>query len=151
MKKLVSAHNPKTAVSLIAEFEGCRLKAYKCPANVWTIGYGHTKGVKQGDTITKEQAIELLEEDIVKFHNELASLVKVPLGPNQYIALMSFIYNFGLTKCKGYSLFKELNQGNYIKAASKLPDYRSPGTPYENGLLRRRFREQELFLKDEDV
>ena len=51
-------------VSLIKSFEGCRLKAYKCPAGVWTIGYGHTAGVKEGDTITQEQADEYLRNDL---------------------------------------------------------------------------------------
>ena len=54
-------------VSLIKSFEGCRLKAYKCPAGVWTIGYGHTSGVKEGDTITQEQADEYLRNVLAKY------------------------------------------------------------------------------------
>ena len=54
-------------IELIKQFEGCRLKAYKCPAGVWTIGYGHTKGVTEGMTITEEEAEDLLKKDIVNF------------------------------------------------------------------------------------
>lgn len=151
MKQSVLSYDPRDAIDLITEHEGCRLKAYKDPLGIWTIGYGHTSGVKPGDSITKEEARILLMEDISKFHEELATLVKVPVGPNQFIALMDFLYNFGCTKCRGYSLFKELNKGHYKIAASKFPDYRNPGSSIEEGLLKRRLKEQELFLRDENV
>ena len=54
-------------VSLIKQFEGCRLIAYKCPAGVWTIGYGHTAGVKEGDCITQETAEAYLRDDLSKY------------------------------------------------------------------------------------
>ena len=54
-------------LSLIKKFEGCKLKAYKCSAGVWTIGYGHTEGVKEGDTCIQEEAEKLLRGDIFKF------------------------------------------------------------------------------------
>ena len=57
----------KEGIDLIKKFEGCKLTAYKCPAGVWTIGYGHTKGVKKGQKITKEEAEELLKQDLQKF------------------------------------------------------------------------------------
>ena len=82
-------------IDLIKKFEGCKLKAYKCPAGKWTIGYGHTLGVKQGDRITKEQAEKLLNEDVkgvIEFLNKL----KLRLNPNQFEALVSFIYNIGV-------------------------------------------------------
>ena len=57
----------KKGIDLIKRFEGCRLKAYKCPAGVWTIGYGHTSGVKQGDTISQQQADSWLRYDLRVF------------------------------------------------------------------------------------
>ena len=56
-------------INKIIEFEGCKLQAYKCPAGVWTIGVGHTKGVKQGQTITKAQAMTLLKGDLLPCEN----------------------------------------------------------------------------------
>lgn len=151
MKQSVLNYDPKDAIPLIIEHEGCKLNAYKDPLGIWTIGYGHTSGVKPGDSITREEAITYLKQDIEQFHKELNNLVKVPIGPNQFIALMDFLYNFGCTKCQGYSLFKELNKGNYKVAASWFPAYRNKGSSIEKGLLKRRLTEQALFLKDEDV
>ncbi len=149
MKKAVIEYNPTDAVPFISSYEGCKLKAYKDAFGVWTIGYGHTKDVLPTDVISQDQAIMLLYEDITTFHDELISLVKVSIGPNQFIALMSFLYNFGLTKCKTYSLFEELNKKNYLQAARKFPDYRNPGSKIEHGLLKRRLAELQLFLEDE--
>ena len=56
----------QNGIDLIKKFEGCRLKAYKCPANVWTIGYGHTKGVEPYEIITLAEAEELLRKDLEK-------------------------------------------------------------------------------------
>ena len=86
-------------VELIAKYEGCRLEAYKCPAGVWTIGYGHTAGVTQGQTLpSKEAAKTLLKEDLKKYGGYVNSCVKkgmiaFPINQNQFDALTSFCYN----------------------------------------------------------
>ena len=149
MKQMVVNYDPTEAIPFIELYEGLRLDAYKDPLGIWTIGFGHTKGVKPGDKITRQMALAYLSQDIINFHDDLINLVKVPVGPNQFIALMSFIYNFGLTKCRTYSLFEELNKKNYLQAARKFPDYRNPGSKIETGLLKRRLAELQLFLKDE--
>jgi lysozyme len=82
------------AIDLIKEFEDLRLEAYLCPAGVWTIGWGHTKGVKPGMKITEEQAEELLEEDMQEAIRVVERL-NVDLSDNQYNALVSFVFNIG--------------------------------------------------------
>ena len=77
-------------VNLIKHFEGCRLEAYKCPAGVWTVGYGHTKGVKEGDAIEQEAAEAFLIEDLESFEQAVTRLVEVPLTQQQFDALVSW-------------------------------------------------------------
>ena len=86
----------KTGLNLIKKYEGCRLTAYKCPAGVWTIGYGHTEGVKAGMTITQEQAETFLVSDMVKYERKVNKYqAKYNFNQNQYDALVSFAYNVG--------------------------------------------------------
>lgn len=82
------------AIELIKGFEKLYLEAYLCPAGVWTIGWGHTKGVKPGMKITEEQAEELLEEDMQEAIRVVERL-NVDLSDNQYNALVSFVFNIG--------------------------------------------------------
>lgn len=87
-------HSIDKATKLIKEFESLRLQAYLCPAKVWTIGWGHTKGVKKGMKITEEQAEELLREDMQEAIDVVDKL-GVDLSENQYNALVSFVFNIG--------------------------------------------------------
>ena len=64
-------------IDLIKHFEGCETKAYQCSANVWTVGYGHTRGVREGDEITKDKAEYLLLEDLKHFEDYVDRLVEV--------------------------------------------------------------------------
>jgi lysozyme len=139
------SYNSELALDFIAQAEGFESKAYKCPAGIWTIGYGHTAGVKQGDTISKEKAKELLKEDLVQFKKEASSLVRVPVTEGMFIAIMSFVYNFGITKCKQYPLFADLNNKNYDSFANRMVKYVNPGSKFEDGLRTRRYKEQALF------
>lgn len=82
-------------LSLIKSFEGLRLQTYQDSVGVWTIGYGATRGVKTGMSITKEQAERMLLNDVQRFEPEVLRLVKVPLNQNQWDTLMSFTYNLG--------------------------------------------------------
>ena len=84
------------AIAIIKNYEGCRLTAYKCPAGVYTIGYGHTKGVKKNDKITQEKAEEYLEADIVRFMKNVDKYDKIyHFTNNEYCALLSFAFNLG--------------------------------------------------------
>ena len=107
-------------LALIKEFEGCKLDAYKCPANIWTIGVGHTKGVKEGDRITESQALDLLREDMRWVENAIDKHVTAHLNQNQYDALASFIFNCGEFAFYSSTLLKKLNAGDYEGASNEF-------------------------------
>lgn len=132
-------------IDLIKKFEGCRLEAYKCPAGIWTIGYGHTKGVKDGMIITQEQAEEFLREDLRIFEQTVESCVKVPLSQNQFDALVSFCYNCGSGALRTSTLLRLLNEGNYSSAADQFLRWNKAGGKVLVGLTRRREEEREMF------
>ena len=98
---------------LIARFEGLRLKAYKCPAGIWTIAFGATtfngKRVTEGLVITKEQAYEQLERDLAVFENGVGRLVSKPINQDQFDALVSFSFNLGLGNLVRSSVLKKVN------------------------------------------
>ena len=105
--------------TIIKRFEGCRLKAYKCPAGVWTIGYGRTQGVKQGDVITQEQADSWLRYDLKVFELHVKNNLKYKLNQNQFDALVSFTYNCGLKNLKTLIKNRNLEQmGNDFKESN---------------------------------
>ena len=101
----------KKGLELIKHFEGCELVAYKCPAGVWTIGYGHIKGVSEGMTITQEQAEQMLLDELIEYENYINELVTVPLSQNQFDALVSWVYNLGPANLKVSTMLKVLNKG----------------------------------------
>lgn len=134
-------------VELVAKYEGWRLQAYKCPAGVWTIGYGHTAGVKPGDTLpSQEYAKKLLKEDLAKYAASVNNCVKkgliaFPLTQNQFDALTSFCYN-----CGAGSLQKLVTGRSAAEVADKLPAYNKGGGKVLAGLVKRREEERALFL-----
>lgn len=93
------------AISAICDFEGLKLKAYKCPAGVWTIGVGHTQGVKKGDKITVDQAMTYLQRDISPIEKYLNQL-NICKTQGQFDALVDFIFNLGVTNFKNSTLYK---------------------------------------------
>jgi len=131
---------------LIKKFEGCRLKAYKCPAGVLTIGYGHTKGVTSNQIITQAEADRLFDEDIKTFENAVNSLVKVPLTQNQFDALVSFTFNLGIGALKNSTLLRLLNKGDYRGASQQFGLWVHVGKIVLHGLVVRREEEKKLFL-----
>ncbi len=132
-------------IDLIKRFEGLRLSAYKCPADVWTIGYGTTAGVKPGQTITKERAEELLREDVERFEAQVLRLVKVPLTQGQHDALVSFVYNLGAGNLSNSTLLRLLNSGDYKGAAAQFDRWTKAGGKELPGLVKRRAAERALF------
>lgn len=100
----------RDALAAIKEFEGLRLRAYKCPAGVWTIGYGHTGGVEEGMVITEKDADTLLKADlkpIEKAVNELG----VCKTQGQFDALVDFAFNLGIGALQGSTLLKCIRRG----------------------------------------
>ena len=137
----------QNAIDVIKHFEGCRLTAYKCPAGIWTIGYGHTGAdVKKGMIITQEQAENLLKQDLVVHTNNVSKLVKVPLTQNQFDALVSFEYNVGYGNLKNSTLLKLLNQKKYEEAAQQFLRWKYAKGVVLAGLVKRRNAEMKLFM-----
>jgi lysozyme len=139
--------------ALIKRFEGCRLKAYKCPANVWTIGFGNTfyengDKVKEGDVITQQRADELAKFIIDQFAVSITPFILKPLNDNQFSACVSLAYNIGTGGFKRSSVFKKLNinpQDPTIADSFKL--WNKGGGKVLNGLVTRREAEIQLYFK----
>ena len=132
-------------LDIVKEAEGLRLSAYLCPAGIPTIGYGHTKGVKLGDTCTREQAEEWLENDFFMAKQDVKAVVKVPLKENQLDALASFVFNLGVRKLIQSTLLKKLNAGDYSGASAEFDKWVFAGKVKLNGLIKRRAKERKLF------
>lgn len=99
----------KEGIALIAAFEKFESQAYVCPGGKWTIGYGHTQGVKEGDVITEEEGVRLLQEDIAEAERYVRMYVHTPLRQNQFDSLVSFVFNVGCGNFKRSALLKEVN------------------------------------------
>ncbi len=137
---------PDAAIEIIEKFEGLRLKAYKCPAGVWTCGVGHTgPDVVEGLVISEDVAEEWLRLDLISADVALDRLVKVPVNPNQRAALLSLIFNIGKTAFATSTLLKLLNTGDYDGAASQFVRWNKAGGVTLAGLTNRRAAERELF------
>lgn len=138
-------------LSIIKQCETCRLTAFKpTPDDVWTIGWGHTKGVSEGDTCTQESADEFLAEDLAEAEAAVNKMVTVPLNQNQFDALVSFVYNEGAHALEISTLLHKLNALDYIGAAAEFPRWnkqRKKDGSYVvlNGLVKRRDLERTLF------
>lgn len=131
---------------IIKDAEGLELTAYKCPAGIWTIGYGHTgSDVWPGLTITKPEAEALLEKDLKRFEKGISEMVKVGLTQGQFDALVSFTYNVGQEAFKNSTLLKRLNAGDYEGAAEQFQRWNKAGGKTLLGLIRRREAERKLF------
>lgn len=136
-------------LALIKHFEGLYLKAYLCPARVWTIGYGHTGlehndgTVKAGREITEEEAERLLVEDLRKVERNVKALVKMPLTQQQFDALVSFQFNLG--KLGASTLLKLVNLGDASAAAAQFPRWVYADGNRLKGLVRRRAAERAHF------
>ena len=130
----------------IIDFEGCKLTAYKCPAGVWTIGVGHTKGVKQGQKITEAQAISLLKGDLLpceKYVNDLG----VCKTQGQFDALVDFCFNLGTGALGRSALLKFIRQGKaeqYIRG--EFAKWVKSGGKTLAGLVKRRAWEADRYF-----
>src|SRR6185369_3581566 len=100
----------QAGIDLIKRFEGLRTHAYKCPADKWTIGWGHTRDVHEGDTISIGEAEEMLADDMADAGEHIGRLVSVPLNENEYAALVSFVFNLGAMALATSTLRQVLNE-----------------------------------------
>lgn len=139
------SYNPAIASDFVKQWEGRELKAYRCSAGKWTIGYGHVNGVQEGDEISPAEAEQLLVEDLTAIADDLNRLVNVPVSESQYIALLSLAFNIGGTALKKSTLLFHLNHKRYDEAAEEFDKWIYAGGKVSEGLKRRRAAERELF------
>ena len=130
-------------LDLIKSFEGCRLSAYKCPAGVWTIGYGHTQGVYEGMVITQAQADNMLREDVKYYANAVNQYQsRFNFNQEEFDSLTSFTYNCGVGSLQ--AVMSCCNTKKEIAEECKL--YNKGGGVVLPGLVRRREEEYKLFM-----
>lgn len=144
------SYSPAIASDFVKQWEGRELKAYRCSANRLTIGYGHTKGVQEGDEISPAEAEQLLVEDLTAISDDLNRLVNVGVTEGQYIALLSLAFNIGASALKKSTLLFHLNHKRYDEAAQEFGKWVYAGGKVSEGLKRRRAAERKLFENDMD-
>jgi len=148
-----------TGLDLIKKFEGLHrlgedgmVRSYRCPAGRWTIGYGHTKGVRSGQKITPQKAEAFLVEDVQWCEDAIRRHVSVPLSQFQFDALVSFVFNLGEGNFASSTLLKVLNRGDYQGVPEQITRWnkaRVDGVLKPlRGLTRRRSAEAALFSMD---
>ena len=136
-------------IALIKKFEGCLLESYLCAAGVPTIGYGSTKGIKLGMTITQEEAEEVLLKDVAIFEGFVLEASEMPLSQHQFDALVSWTYNLGPSNLNASTMLKVLNKGSYEDVPAQIKRWNKATVNGErvvlDGLVRRREAEALLF------
>lgn len=135
----------RKGIALIKKFEGCKLTAYQDAVGVWTIGYGHTSGVKKGQKITEEEAEQLLKNDLKTFETgvNILILARYKFNQNEFDALVSFAFNLGFGNLEKLTGKGKRNKG---QIADAIPLYNKAGGKVLSGLTKRRKEEQKLFL-----
>ena len=138
----------QAGINLIKKFERLRTTAYKCPAGVWTIGYGHTEDVKKGDTISPEEAEEIFKEDL-RIYEAIVIQLNINLeSRGMFDALVSLAYNIGGPALRNSTLVRKLRTGDILGAADEFLRWNRAGKKVLPGLTTRRKAERELFLGD---
>jgi lysozyme len=136
-------------IDLIKRHEELRQHAYPDPATggePWTIGYGHTGGVRRGDTCDVERAEYWLRQDLGEAERAVHDFVVVPLSQNQFDALVDFVFNVGVGHFGNSTLLHKLNASDYQGAADEFLRWNKAGGHVMAGLVHRREDEQRLFL-----
>jgi lysozyme len=146
----------KQGLDLIKQWEGFRAKAYRCPAGVWTIGYGHTSmagkpDVKPGMAISKAEGERILMNDLRVYEAGVRSAIKVNLTSNQYSACVSLCYNIGVGAFRRSSVARFCNRSQWKNAADAFALWNKAGGKVLPGLVRRRAAEAALFLKSSNA
>ena len=142
----------QATLNLIKEFEGCKLTAYQDIVGIWTIGYGTTAAAglgivpAKGMTITQERAEDLLRQGVEKFAATVDAMITAKVNANQFGASVSLAYNIGPNAYAKSTVLRELNAGNYDKAAAAFQMWNKAGGEVVKGLVRRREAERQLFL-----
>jgi GH24 family phage-related lysozyme (muramidase) len=146
----------QAGIDLIKEWEGLRLKAYLCPANILTIGYGHTSAagephVFENMTITAALAEAILKRDLERFEQAVERTVKVPLSQNQFDTLVSFAFNLGTDWLSKATFMKRLNKGDYDAVPRGLLSFNRANGVVLLGLTKRRQAEADMWLNGREI
>lgn len=146
----LSEFNTEAAVPFVKHFEGFRAEAYKCPAGVWTIGYGHTKNIREGDTVSIRQAETMLSFDLSDIAQELSEHIhRDDLSDGQCVALCSLAFNVGVPYMVNHcpKLMAAVNAGKDAEAAEEFLDITRAGGKVLPGLVRRRKAEAFIYRR----
>ena len=135
----------KTGIELLKHFEGCELKAYQDSVGVWTIGYGHTKGIYEGLEITQLEAEKMLQDELPEYEGYITDKVVPMLQQHEYDALVCWVYNLGPTNLSSSTLLKRLNAGEFDDVPFQMKRWDKAGGQPLLGLTRRRNAEALLF------
>lgn len=135
----------KQGEALTESFEGFRSKAYPDSGGVWTIAFGHTRGVKKGDTCTRAQGVTWLVEDYKIAEDCVNDHVEPQLNQNEFDAVTDFVFNLGCAAFESSTMLKMINASDFIDAAREFEKWDHVGGKIVGGLLRRRLAEETEF------
>ncbi len=135
----------KTGIELLKHFEGCELKAYQDSVGVWTIGYGHTKGIYEGLEITQSEAEKMLIDELPEYEGYITDKVVPMLQQHEFDALVCWVYNLGPTNLSSSTMLKKLNAGEFKEVPFQMKRWDKAGGQPLLGLTRRRNAEALLF------
>tara|TARA_R100000655_G_scaffold53506_2_gene91492 strand:- start:399 stop:911 length:513 start_codon:yes stop_codon:yes gene_type:complete len=148
-KKEIKMKTSQEGVALIKKFEGCKLESYLCAASVWTIGFGSTKGVTEGMSISQERADMLLLEDLEEFEESVNNLIKVDLEQNQFDSIIAWTFNLGASNLSASTLLQKINNKEWDEVPEQIKRWNKATVNGEKqvleGLVRRREAEALLF------
>lgn len=138
----------KEGLEIINSFESCRLAAYLPTLDdKWTIGFGHTEGVKEGDVCTQKEAEDWRQQNLAEAELAVERNVSVALNENEFSALVCLVFNIGRGNFRKSSLLRLLNEGDYNAAAEEFKKWNRQAGKVVKGLTRRRAAEALLFTK----
>ena len=132
-------------LELIKHFEGCETTAYQDSVGVWTIGYGHTKGVEEGQTCSIEDTETMLADEMDEYEGYINNMVKVDFEQHEFDALVAWVYNLGPTNLGESTMLKVLNGGQFARVPDQKKRWNRAGGQVLAGLVRRRTAEALMF------
>ena len=148
IRNLYNVDNVDKLKKLLITKENCKNHAYLDQGKIWTIGCGHTKGVKPGDYISDATIEKYFSEDIKEHIKYVLFYAKVPLTQNQFDMLVSWRYNTVPSQYRNSTLLKLLNNGDYIGASNEFEKWVYADNGKSEGLIKRRKEEKDVFVKD---
>jgi len=132
-------------LELIKKFEGCETSAYQDSVGVWTIGFGHTKDVEEGQTCSIEDAESMLADEMDEYEGYINNMVKVDLQQHEFDSLVAWVYNLGPTNLGESTMLKVLNGGQFDRVPNEMNRWTRAGGEILEGLVRRRQAESLMF------